>query len=141
MRPLTSDEKARSNDARKKTNKQLTEQRKAITLSLRKLAIGSIQRPALLTKLEMVRDVKGTPVIALLDGVEIFIDYDLYRGFIRKLKNRQVTIRIDLSSGSPAIRISHSVSYYSKDSGFIELYSLPPYQTELLTGLPVIAID
>lgn len=141
MRPLTADEKALTDVARKKGNKQLSEQRNSLSLKLKMLNLVSPERPVLLKRIESLHDIKGCPVIVKSNNDEIVINYEMFRGFIRKLKNRQVTIKIDRLSSRAVLNITHSTGYNSKDFGSIELYSLPDYQMRLLIGLPVIEID
>lgn len=144
MRQLTTDEKAQCETTRKRANKQLQEQRKSIGLQIRKLPTTcdvSARRAALLRQFDAIRDVKGAPVIAQLEGDQIVLDYELFRRLIRTLRNRHVNLKIDRSEGRPVLTVTHSESYYSKNAGKIELYELQHCQQELLSELPVIKID
>ncbi len=140
MRPLTSEEKARCTNARKRANKALREQRRAIGVKLRDLPESSRIGEVLLFEFESIRDIKGYPVTVSLNGNEMVLNYELLRCFDRSLKNRIKSIKIVWRDNCPVLLIDHHTRYWSKDVGSIELYELPAYQRELLTDLPIVEI-
>lgn len=148
MRPLTPEEKALSKAAKQRANRQLQAQRREIGVRIREIAstpdmepVALRRKAALLARFEGIRDVKGDPVVLEIDGNSITLNYEMLRRFIRSLKNRHWNMKLDISTGSPVLIITHHIDLWSKDRGFIELYELPPYQKELLTDLPVIEIE
>ncbi|WP_342440001.1 hypothetical protein NSS79_15345 [Paenibacillus sp. FSL L8-0436] len=116
MRPLTLEEKAQSQAAKKRANKALTADRAKRGYTIRLL--------------------KGSPVIVRLDGREINLDYELLRGMLQRLKGR----RVNISSTLTYVMIIHS-DPWSRNKGEIVLNQLPDYQREHLTDLPIIELN
>lgn len=121
MRPLTAEEKAQSKATKQRANKLLQAQRRKIGMQ--------------------IRDVKGDPVILVIDGNSITLNYEMLRRFIRSLKHRLWNMSLETSTGSPVLIITHQINSWGRDRGSIELYDLPSYQKEVLTDLPVIKIE
>jgi hypothetical protein len=139
MRPLTADEKAASEAARKRVNRVFGARRTEIGEQLRKLPItAKLKREELLKESLALRDVKGKPALLLIDGVEIMLDYELYRRLTRTLKNRYWRQEIKVVAGAATLRIEHCDRL---TGGTIELHAMPQYQRDLLTDLPIISTD
>lgn len=136
MRPLTTEEKARSKEARKWANKELEKRRRAIGVELRDLPVTSQRREALLFEFDQLRDVEGLPVILKIDLQEIAINYDLIYKFFRKLMKRNWKMEIDQLSQS--LIITHYNPWNDKDRGRAEFYELPTYQRNVLIDLPIV---
>lgn len=117
LRPLTKEEKGKSQAAKKRANKSLTADRAKHGYALRLL--------------------KGSPAIVLLEGRGIVINYDLLRGMHQRLKRRHVTMRIE----NQILIIVHHATLWGRDKGSIELYELPDYQRLHLTDLPIIDLN
>lgn len=122
MRPLTIDEKAKSQTARKLANKALADARKKI---------GAY------TWDQHYRMVKGSPVKLQMDGQEIVLNYELLRGMYQKLKRRYFSVKIE----NQTLIIVHHVTLWGRDKGSIELYELPDYQKHHLIDLPTIELN
>lgn len=148
MRPLTGEEKALSKAAKQRANKQLQSRRGEIGSKLKVVRelygfgqSAAERREKLLHQFDMLKDIKGEPVVMQMDGGSITLNYEMFRRFIRSLKNRQWNMSLDTSTGSHVLVITHLINSWGKDRGRVELYDLPPYQKELLTDLPVIEIE
>lgn len=148
MRPLTVEEKARSQTAKKKANQRLQAIRKEIAAKRNTIpftdghgSAATRRREELLLQFDMNRDIKGYPVIVSLDDKQIILDYELLRRLFRTLKNRNKVLSIETSSGSAVLVISHHVNLWGKDKGYIELIGVPPHKAELLTDLPIVDIN
>lgn len=137
MRPLTADEKALSQAARKQVNKALSDRRKALWVRIRKTQPETQVRAKLMEELDHIQDVKGLPITVELDSERLTLDYEMLTRFSRKLKGRHVNMKIEHS----VLVIVHHENLYGKNRGSIELYDLPRYQQELLSDLPVINLD
>ncbi|MEK4980836.1 hypothetical protein [Bacillus sp. FSL K6-6540] len=148
MRPLTAEEKALSKAAKQRANKQLQLKRREIASKLKVVRelygfgqSAAERREKLLLQFDMLKDVKGDPVILQMVGGSITLNYEMLRRFIRSLKNRHWNMSLDTSTGFPVLIITHHINLWGKDRGYVELYDLPPHQKELLTDLPVIEIE
>lgn len=140
MRPLTIEEKARSQAARKRANSVLGAEWKKIDKQYRaavKAKADVLRTENLLRQMRAIHDIKGSPVIVRLDGEEIVLNYELLQGYRRKLKRRQVNMRIE----DKMLIITHHLTLWGGDKGYIELYELPNYQRLLLTDLPTIDLN
>ncbi|WP_338841972.1 hypothetical protein [Paenibacillus glucanolyticus] len=148
MRPLSAEEKAQSKAAKQRTNKALQARRGEIGSKLKVVRelygfgqSDAEHREKLLHQFDMIKDVKGDPVVLQMDGGSITLNYEMLRRFIRSLKKRHWNMSLDTSTGSSVLIITHHINLWGKDRGYVELYDLPPYQKELLTDLPVIEIE
>lgn len=119
MRALTADEKNRSEVARKRANEWLPRG----------------------------RGVKGVPVVIDSQSMELIMNYDFIRKMLRNLKpfDWKVDMRIwphyDVMVISYTTYLTVQGTTRPKGSGSMELKSLPHYQCELLTDLPIIQIE
>ncbi|MEJ9220676.1 hypothetical protein P4H46_21140 [Paenibacillus glucanolyticus] len=148
MRPLSAEEKAQSKAAKQRANKALQARRGEIGSKLKVVRelygfgqSAAERREKLLHQFDMIKDVKGDPVVLQMDGGSITLNYEMLRRFIRALKKRHWNMSLDTSTGSSVLIITHHINLWGKDRGYVELYDLPPYQKELLTDLPVIEIE
>ncbi|MBY9078283.1 hypothetical protein KIH86_17765 [Paenibacillus sp. HN-1] len=146
IRALTTEEKALSQAAKKRSNKALSAERAKIRKQRDvafKANASEAYRDGLLRQLLSInKDVKGSPAIVRLSSVwwtggEIVIDYELLRGMLRRLKGRYIS-SMKVSGG--VLTIVHSVPF-QRNRGEVELYQIPDYQRIHLTDLPVIELD
>lgn len=127
LRKLTEEEKSLIKKAKARANESLEFRRKALREQYRKQRAIRI-----LEEIDRIQNVTGSPVELHVLDESMIINYDLVRKFTGKLKGYELRVR----NGILCI-----VEQGKKRDIWVELYSLPDYQIEVLTGLPVIEID
>lgn len=141
LRALTTDEVAQIKTAKHEANQVLTDRRKELSFRIKKLRKFGHQDVRQLEKeRESIRIVTGSPVVIAVDGDSMFIDYELLKKFDRMLdpRNWQRSFQMKRILGKPILTIQYQKN---KQSGVLELYELPAYQTELLKNLPVVEVS
>jgi hypothetical protein len=135
IRPLTDAELTASRNAKETANIEIKKQRQALTKEIKRLEKGlktAKAREALYWKREALKDIKGYPVMASLDGEAILLNYELLRKLDRSLEKR----------GWPrTVTIRQSALVIEYPAGEIGINQLPDYQAKLLKDLPVIRLD
>lgn len=124
-----------ANDKLSEWRRDLTKKRK--TLSKRELA-------KLENQFAFYKRVLRKPVIVVIDGAEICLDYELLNKFIRKIERQKFMFRGMGVIGSDIERklvISYRGTPHSSTYGTIELHELSPRQRDLLHGLPRIELQ
>ncbi len=136
VRKLTDEEKAQIRTAKQAANNTIKAKRKAIQKQIKELEKATpFSKTQILKSLEEqldeLRIVTGQPVYVSIGGETVCLNYELLEKLYRSLKRfSHRTMRVQQG-------VSLTVEY---QTGMVELYELPPYQVELLKGLPVIEL-
>ncbi|MHB1651649.1 MAG: hypothetical protein ACYCVD_04120 [Desulfitobacteriaceae bacterium] len=136
LRKLTDEDIERIKKAKDAANKTTKEQRKKLMTEIK-----IYQRTAHVTKVNLLIKqldelgvIIGHPVIIKVDDMSLCMNHDLLKKFERSLDKSDFW--------NPNIKIEGKTLFISyqkhPNRGTVELYELPLYQVELLTGLPTI---
>ena len=140
LRQLTDEETVKIKKSKDAANKIIKEQRKKLVKEIKgyrsynpyavDLKLRSLEQ-----KLEKMQPVIGHPAIVNLEGMSVYVDYDILNKFGRSLD------KSGFWSHTTKIEGASLIIRYSKhgQSGGVELF-IPAYQAELLEGLPSIDI-
>lgn len=140
IRKLTDEDKTLIRKAKQKANDEIKKERKVLLAHIRKLErkAGYFSRAELRildNRLETLKPVTGSPVIAIVGDNSICLKYNTLEKLSRSLRRsgyRGIASIINTDN-----RKTLHVKY---DKGEFELFELPLYQVNLLHGLPIIEI-
>jgi len=139
LRKLTDEEIERIKKSKDAANKVIKNQRKKLQAEIKERekhrpSFKDIKLRSLMKQLEYLNTVTGHPVIVKVEDVSLYVNYDLLKKFERSLD------KSNLHQCSSIFTTDTLIINYGKHGqiGTIEVYGLPAYQVELLTGLPTI---
>jgi len=139
LRKLTDEELARIKKAKDTANKAIKARRKKLAEEIKQRhkyrpTFKDVKLRSLGQQLEKTQPVIGHPVIITVGDQHLFMNYDLLKKFERSFN------RGDLWTNDLKIEGNSLIIKYKNfpNRGTVELYELPAYQVELLTGLPSI---
>ena len=139
LRKLTDEEVEQIKKSKDAANKVIKNQRKKLQAGIKerekhRTSFKDVKLRSLIKQLEHLNTVTGHPVIIKVGDVSLYMNYDLLKKFERSLDKN------NLHQCSSIFTTDTLIIRYGKhgQSGTVEVYGLPAYQVELLTGLPTI---
>jgi len=139
LRKLTDDELEQIKKSKDAANRVIKAQRNKLQAEIKERkkfcpSFKDIKLRSLIKQLEYLNTITGHPVIVKVEDVSLYMNYDLLKRFAHSLD------KSNLHQCSSIFTTDTLIINYGKhgQSGTAEVYGLPAYQVELLTGLPTI---
>ncbi|MFB5192772.1 hypothetical protein [Alicyclobacillus fastidiosus] len=123
--------------AKKAANDKLTDWRRSLRRNRKSLTTH--ERANLENNLAAHKRVTGKPVVVVVDGNEIYLNYELLQRFLKSLDRQRFTFYSFCVEGlgfSRRLSVSYGQPLYGRGYGVVEFFELPPRQRDLLSELP-----
>ncbi|MCF8566879.1 hypothetical protein LLE49_19355 [Alicyclobacillus tolerans] len=136
LRPLTPEELELIQTAKKAANDKLASWR--AELRKNRKGLTARERGNLENRIAAHENVTGKPVVIVVDGAEMTLDYDLLKSFMKSLERHKFFYTLRVRDGFPTVLDIHFSPGFGSPScgGNAALYELPPRKKDLLQGLP-----
>lgn len=135
IRALTSDELDMIKTVKQSANDRITGYRRRLKQNRKRLTAR--ERTDLENKLAYYERITGKPIVVMIDGREIYLDYELLQKFIRSLDRQKFMFYSFAIAGSEfnrVLMITYDNGPFAVGSGTAELFELPSRQRDLLSG-------
>jgi hypothetical protein len=136
IRDLTADELEQVQVAKQVANDELKEMRKTLRFQMRNRTFQEREK-----HLALLAAIQGKPIIASLDGSQMYLDYDLLSKFTKKLDRQRLQYEMRLLGSNDfdrRLRIDYQDGWRNGTHGTLELLELSPRKRDLLKNLPLV---